>query len=269
MRREAVVAGQFYASGKEALRREVEKLIDLNATREEVIGAVSPHAGYMYSGAVAGSVLSLIKPKNTYIILGPNHTGLGEALGIDKNEVWSTPLGDICINRELADAIKSNCRFVKNDSLSHAHEHSIEVQIPILQVIQESFKIVPIVVAQAGLEVYRAVGEAIAKSVKDLGMKKNVAIIASSDMTHYESSESAKKKDSVAIDVILSLDEGRLVDIVEEFDISMCGYAPTAIMLSAAKSLGAKTARLIKYQNSGDASGDYQSVVGYAGIIIK
>ena len=269
MTRDPVVAGQFYAAAKEALRHEVGALIDLTAKKEDVIGVVSPHAGYMYSGAVAGSVLSLLKPKKTYIILGPNHTGLGKAFGLDKNDTWNTPLGNVDIDRVLADSIKDNCAHVEDDSLSHAHEHSIEVQIPFLQVLQKDFKIVPIVVSYADLDLYRDLGKAIAKSIKDLGMENNVAVIASSDMTHYESQESAKRKDSIAIDSVLALDEAMLVEKIAKFDITMCGYAPAAIMLVAAKALGAKKAHLVKYQTSGDMSGDYQSVVGYAGIIIN
>ena len=269
MIRNPVVAGQFYSLDEDALRSEVNALINPKAKREDAIGIVSPHAGYVYSGSVAGSVMSSIKPKKTYVILGPNHTGLGEILGLDKSDHWSTPLGNIEIDRALAGAIKNNCAHIKDDSLSHAHEHSIEVQLPFLQVLQNGLRIVPIVVSYADLDLYRDVGKAIAKSVKDLNMEKDVTIIASSDMTHYESHERAKKKDSIAIDAILALDEEMLIEKVSKLDITMCGYAPTAIMLVAAKALGAKKAHLVKYQTSGDVSGDYQSVVGYAGIIIN
>lgn len=262
-------AGQFYAGSKQALLREVEALIDTKSKKEDVIGVVSPHAGYMYSGAVAGSVLSAVKPKRTYVIMGPNHTGLGEQFGLDANTSWKTPLGDVEVDRALADEIKKNSPLVISDSLCHAGEHSVEVQVPFLQVLQKSFTFVPIVVSYATLDEYRRVGKAIARSIKDLSMEKDVTIIASSDMTHYESQESAKRKDTMAIDAVLKLDEKKLVEVVAEHDISMCGYAPTAIMLVAAKELGATRARLVKYQTSGDVSGDYSAVVGYAGIIIS
>jgi MEMO1 family protein len=261
-------AGQFYAGSKNALLSEVEALIEPKAKKENVIGVVSPHAGYMYSGAVAGSVLSSVKPKKTYVIMGPNHTGLGEQFGLDANASWKTPLGDVEVDRALADEIMKNSPLVKSDSLCHAGEHSVEVQIPFLQVLQKSFTFVPIVVSYATLDEYRQVGKAIARSIKNLSLEKDVAIIASSDMTHYESQESAKQKDSIAINAVLKLDEKKLVGVIAEYDISMCGYAPTAIMLAAAKELGATKARLVKYQTSGDASGDYSAVVGYAGIII-
>lgn len=269
MVRNPVVAGQFYSGAKDPLMREIEALIDLNAKKEDAIGVVSPHAGYTYSGPVAASVLSAINAKKTYVILGPNHTGLGELFALDNSDSWRTPLGAVEIDRTLAEAIKKNCEYIKDDSLAHAHEHSIEVQLPFLQVLQKDFKIVPIVISYADLSIYRAIGKAIANAIKDLKIKKEVTIIASSDMTHYESRESAKRKDSIAIEAIIGLDEAKLVEKVLELDITMCGYAPAAIMIVAAKELGAKSARIVKYQTSGDISGDYSSVVGYAGLIIN
>lgn len=269
MIRAPVVAGHFYPGSKTSLLREVESLIDSKSKKQDALGVVSPHAGYPYSGSVAGSVLSSIAPKPTYVILGPNHTGLGERFGLDTNDSWATPLGEVKLNRELADTIVKRCRLVKNDSLSHAHEHSIEVQIPFLQVLQEEFTIVPITVSYAGLDAYREAGTAIASSVRSLGLEKDVTIIASSDMTHYEPHEAAKKKDAIAIEAVLALDEQRLVEKVAELDITMCGFAPAAIMITAVKALGATKARLIRYQTSGDTSGDYSSVVGYAGIVIE
>lgn len=269
MVREPVVAGQFYPESEDALRRAVNGLIDPNAKKEDAIGVVSPHAGYIYSGLVAGSVFSAIKPKKRCVILGPNHTGLGETFGLDKNDSWETPLGKIGVDKVLADAIMSNCGYVKSDSLSHQHEHSIEVQLPFLQVLQKDFKIVPITVSFADLSIYKKVGRAIADSIKTLKITEDVLIIASSDMTHYEPYETAKKKDSIAIDAMLALDETKLAAKISEFDITMCGYAPAAIMISAAKELGARHAKLIKYQTSGETSGDYSSVVGYAGITIS
>jgi len=213
-------------------------------------------------------VFQSIKPKADYVILGPNHTGLGGPFGLDTNESWQTPLGEVRIDTDLARQIKKNCASIKDDSLSHAHEHSIEVQLPFLQFLHADFKFVPITISYSSLSVYRAIGQAIAKSIKDLKMEKDVSIIASSDMTHYEPRESAKMKDSAAIEAMLELNEEKLVERVSEMEISMCGYAPAAIMLTAVKSLGAKKARLVKYETSGDTSGDYSSVVGYAGIII-
>lgn len=269
MTRDPVVAGQFYPGTKESLFKTVESLIGEAPRQEDAIGAVSPHAGYVYSGKVAGSVLASISAKSTYVIMGPNHTGLGGPFGLDTSPSWKTPLGEVKTNAALSARIKMNCKHILDDPISHSREHSIEVQLPFLQFMQKSFTFVPITISLAGLDIYRDIGAAIAKSIRDLELEKDVAIIASSDMTHYETQASAKKKDSAAIDAILRLDEEKLEESVSRLDISMCGYAPTAIMLVAAKALGAKSARLVSYRTSGDASGDYSSVVGYAGILIN
>jgi len=270
MIREPVVAGQFYPASEKQLLNDIKKLVGVRPLQKlDAIGVVSPHAGYIYSGRVAALTLGSIKPKSTYIIMGPNHTGLGALFGISASDAWRTPLGDARIDRELADQILSNSRSVKTDEMSNLSEHSIEVQLPFLQASQKDFKFVPIVISHADLAVYKEIGHAIAKSVKTLKMERDVAIIASSDMTHYEPQEAVRSKDSRAIEAMLELDEDGLVDRITRLDISMCGYAPAAIMIVAAKALGARSARLIKYETSGDASGDYSSVVGYAGIVVS
>lgn len=270
MIRNPAVAGQFYSGSKESLAKEAGKLIPPSAgKKEDAIGVISPHAGYLYSGSVAGSTLSSIKPKPVYIIMGPNHTGLGSSFSMTTSDSWATPLGNVTVNKTLSEKILKNCPDITKDEFAHIQEHSIEVQLPILQTLQESFTIVPIVISQGSMEEYRKIGWSIAKSIKELKLEKDVTIIASSDMTHYESQNSAEEKDSRAIDAILKLDEEALMEDIEKFDISMCGYAPAIIMMVAAKSLGARKAKLIKYQTSGDASGDYSSVVGYAGIVIE
>jgi MEMO1 family protein len=268
--RNPAVAGQFYSGSKESLIKEVEKLIPASAEKkEDAIGVISPHAGYTYSGSVAALTLSSIKPKPIYIIMGPNHTGLGSPFSLSTSDSWATPLGNVTINKTLAEKILKNCPQISKDEFAHIQEHSIEVQLPILQILQENFTIVPIVISSGTIEQYRKIGQAIAKSIKELKLEKDVTIIASSDMTHYESQNSAQEKDARAIDTILKLDEEALLECIEKFDISMCGYAPAVIMMAAAKLLGAKRALLIKYQTSGDSSGDYSSVVGYAGIVIE
>lgn len=267
--RKPVVAGQFYPGTNAALLSSLESLVDKKRSKEDAIGVVVPHAGYIYSGRVAGDVFSAIRPKDTYIILGPNHTGMGETFGLSTSSSWKTPLGDVKIDRALADAIMKNSEYVRADDASSAGEHSIEVELPFLQFLQKDFTFVPIVVANSEVATYRALGMAIASAVKDLRMESSVTIVASSDMTHYESQEEAKRKDAAAIDAILNLDEYQLIESVARLDISMCGSAPTAVMIAASKELGAKSAKLIGYSTSGDASGDYSSVVGYAGIIVS
>lgn len=268
MIRAPVVAGQFYSGSKEALLKEIAGLGSNNSMQEDAIGVVCPHAGYVYSGEIAINVLGSIKPKERYIILGPNHTGLGAYFSLSTARCWKTPLGDVEVDKELSDRIRKNSKYIKNDDLAHSHEHSIEVQLPFLQYLNKSFKFVPIVISYADSDAYREVGLGIARSVKDLGLEKKVTIIASSDMTHYESQESARKKDRAAIEAMLKLDEKELFEKVTSMGITMCGYAPAIITMVASKELGAKKARLVRYATSGDASGDYSSVVGYAGITI-
>ena len=267
--RNPVVAGQFYSDSAESLTKELDSMMGERSGKLDAIGMVCPHAGYVYSGAIAGSVFREIKIKKTYVILGPNHTGLGEQFGISKCHSWKTPLGDVEIDSDLAGAVKKNCGLIKSDEFSNIHEHSIEVQLPFLQYLGKPFKFVPIVISYADINTYRRIGKAIANSIKQLKAETSTAIIASSDMTHYEPQAEAKDKDSQAIDAILNLDEEKLVDRISEMGITMCGFAPTAIMIVAAKELGAKKAQLMKYATSGDVSGDYSSVVGYAGIIIS
>lgn len=265
--RNPVVSGQFYPESPSLLQSQIEGFVDKRVPKEEVVGVVSPHAGYIYSGVVAGAVISKIKFKDTFIILGPNHTGYGSPFSIMAEGVWRTPLGEVEIDSKLGRKIVESSNYLEEDYLAHLREHSIEVQIPFLQYFKKDIKIVPIVLAFAPGATYKEIGKEIAKAVKNLSQE--VIIIASTDMTHYEPHEIAQNKDSKAIEAILDLNEDELLKRVDELNISMCGYGPTVTLISACKELGAKTAELVKYQTSGDTSGNYRSVVGYAGIVIK
>ena len=267
MIRKPVVAGQFYPASPSQLKTMIKSMVNEQAVKEEVIGLVSPHAGYMYSGPVAGATISRIKFKETFIIMGPNHTGRGKPLSIMTQGSWQTPLGEVKIDSELGLRMLAKSRTLEEDSAAHEMEHSIEVQLPFLQYFKSDIKIVPIVIGFATGNVYKQLGSEIAEAVKELN--KEVVIIASSDMTHYEPQESARNKDNQAIEALLALNEDELLKRVDELNISMCGYAPAVSLIAAAKELGAKRAELVKYQTSGDTTGDYSSVVGYAGIIIK
>ena len=267
--RKPVVAGQFYPSTKEKLLKQIEQFVEKKAKKEKAFGCVLPHAGYMYSGSVAGQTVSYLEIPDNVLLLGPNHTGAGSLFSVMSSGRWQTPLGEIEINDSLAENLLKNSKHLEADIEAHKDEHSIEVELPFLQYFRSDFKFVPIVVSQADLATYRLVAKEIANSLKELKIDDKILIVASSDMTHYEPLELAQKKDKKAIDAILELDEGKLIGMIEEFGISMCGYAPVVIMLAVTKELGAKYAHLVKYQTSGDVTGDYSSVVGYAGIIIK
>lgn len=257
--RKPAVAGQFYPGTSGGLRKSIEKMVTVVEKKIVAIGIVSPHAGYMYSGPVAGELYSNIEIPGTVVILGPNHTGIGKPYAIMTEGVWETPLGEVEIENDLARQILGG--LIEEDSTAHRYEHSLEVQVPFLQYFKPDIKIVPIVI---GGDKYQELGSAIASSIKG----KDVLIIASSDMTHYEPHETAVEKDNLAIEAILKLDEKEMLQRIAKHNISMCGYGPTAIMLVAAKLLGAKQARLIKYMTSGDTSGDYDAVVGYASLAV-
>ena len=267
MTRRAVVAGQFYNGTEESLKAQVEEYIDQKAKKEEVIGALAPHAGFMYSGEVAGAVYSRIIFPDIFVILGPNHTGAGSPCAIMTKGSWQTPLGEVEIDSDLASKILVNSKSLKEDERAHSYEHSIEVQLPFLQYLGKEFKFVPICLSHLDLETCRDIGKAIAKAIKE--GKKKVAIVASSDLTHYEPQEEANRKDKIALDAVIKLDPEKLVSKVEELRISMCGVIPTTIMLMASKELGATKGELVKYMTSGDVIGDYRQVVGYGGALIK
>jgi MEMO1 family protein len=262
-------AGSFYPASSQHLKEQIAKYSDKDAEKKDIIACLLPHAGYMYSGKVACQTVSGINIKDKVILLGPNHTGFGEAFSIMAEGLWETPLGEVEIDSPLAQDLLKNSKYLKNDALAHAQEHSLEVEIPILQFFKKDFKIVPIAFMSADIEGLRKCGDEIGEVLKRPEYKNSVLIAASSDMTHYEPKASAREKDNYAINAILELDEDKLIDRIMRMNITMCGYAPAVVMLRIAKLLGAKSGRLIAYQTSGDVTGDTDSVVGYAGITIS
>lgn len=265
MVRNPAVAGQFYPQDKTKLLAELKGFVPSIRDRIKAIGAVSPHAGYVYSGKVAGAVFSKLEPRKTYVILSPNHTGYGADIAASC-ESWKTPIGTADIDEELLAAIMERTGLITDDKHAHEFEHSVEVQVPFVQLTSSEAKIVPITVSHVPMEELREVSKAIAGAILATG--SDAVIIASSDMTHYESRRSASSKDKEAIERVLKLDADGLLEIVRKKGISMCGCVPTAIMMMAAKDLGASKAELVKYADSGDVTGDTAQVVGYAGIIV-
>ncbi|MBL7071306.1 MAG: AmmeMemoRadiSam system protein B [Candidatus Omnitrophica bacterium] len=265
--REPAAAGRFYPGTKASLEETLSSLISRDESREKVLGAISPHAGYMYSGPVAGRVFSRLAPRDLFVIIGPNHTGDGKPFSVYPRGQWKTPLGPAEVDEEFSGYLIDNSGLLQADEAAHAYEHSIEVQLPFLQYGGWAFKFAALCVANMKIGDLKKAGHEVANAISKL--KKDATIIASSDMTHYEKYESAKTKDRQVINAILELDEDLLLEKVSELNISMCGVAPVIIALSAAKALGAREAELIDYKTSGDTSGDYSSVVGYGGMIIK
>lgn len=267
MKRPPAVAGQFYYDNAPKLKGQVEQYIVENANKEKAIGIISPHAGLMYSGHVAGAVYSYIQFPKTFVLIGPNHTGLGSNISIMTSGQWEIPTGIFDIDEELAGKIAKAAPHISEDVKAHLFEHSIEVQLPFIAHLADSVKIVPISVMSASVQECKEIGEGIADAVKEAGY--DVVIAASSDMSHYVPDAVARKLDGLAIDEILRLNPEGLYNTVQNQNISMCGFLPATIMLYAAKALGAQEARLVKYATSGDVSGDYEHVVGYAGMIVK
>ena len=261
------MAGQFYHGTASKLTLQVEQYIDKNMKTEMAIGIVSPHAGLIYSGPVAGAVFSAIEFPETFVLLGPNHTGLGPPISLMESGQWEIPTGTFQIDENISYKIARNVPIVAKDSRGHMFEHSIEVQLPFMACFSGDVKIVPISILMATVEECRTLGEGIAMAVKSSGYP--VVIVASSDMSHYVPDSVARKKDDMAIKRILDLDPEGLYGTVVSEKISMCGYLPVTTMLFAAKALGAQSAKLIGYSTSGEVSGDYDRVVGYAGIVVR
>ena len=279
--RTPAVAGRFYPGRAEDLLREVREFTTPSKTpietgRIDAIGCVAPHAGYIYCGSVAGAVYSRLKIPERCVILCPNHTGKGRPLAIMANTTWQTPLGEVAADADMAARLLRRFPALEEDSAAHRAEHAIEVQLPFLQASRPELKIVPIAIGTSDFDVLRGLGETLADVIADhheedqkTERQAKVLIIASSDMNHYESDTITRIKDHKAIERVLAMDARGLWEVVLNEDISMCGFGPTVVMLTAAKLLGATSATLLKYATSGDVSGDYESVVGYAGIIVE
>jgi MEMO1 family protein len=265
--RTAAVSGRFYPSHPQELLRQVRKYSLADAEpKMTAIGCIAPHAGYMYSGHVAGAVFARIEVPAHSIILCPNHTGRGVPLAVMTTTAWQTPLGEVAASSELGSLLRERFPMLKEDSAAHRSEHAIEVELPFLQTQRRELRIVPIAVGTSDFGALRGLGEALADVVSRYDEK--VLIVASSDMNHYESDEITRVKDRRAIERVLALDASGLWDTVMTENISMCGFGPTVAMLTAAKLLGATTATLVRYATSGEVSGDFERVVGYAGIIV-
>ena len=260
MERHPVAAGTFYYANPDVLRKSVSELFT-GAEKGSCVGVVSPHAGYVYSGRCAAQAISALKKAETFVLLGPNHTLMGPEFSVMGRGAWETPLGRVEIDEEMARRLKRN-RVLEEDTFAHEHEHSIEVQLPLMQHTLGSFRIVPISIANtsysgAFLERCVSLGKALAA--------EGVPIVASSDFSHYMPAEKAKKQDMEAIEAILRLDVGGFFDILRKNDASVCGFGPIAVLMSAMKESERK-GKLIAYTSSGEATGDFKSVVAYAAI---
>jgi AmmeMemoRadiSam system protein B len=262
------VAGRFYPHDPQVLREDVRSYLRRPEERESVraLGCLVPHAGYVYSGHVAGAVFAALAIPELCLVLCPNHTGMGRALAIVSEGSWETPLGDVPIDSRFAAALMQHCPLLQEDSVAHLTEHAAEVELPFLQFLQPNLRFVPIALGTSQFEALDRLGNAIADVIA--AQTRPVLIVASSDMNHYESDVITRVKDHAAIEPMLRLDARALHQVVIRQHISMCGFGPAIAMLTATKKLGAHGAELIKYATSGDVSNDRDRVVGYAGIIV-
>ncbi len=267
MYRSPIASGSFYPGNREELESSLKTLMKDYPERERALGVISPHAGYVYSGRVMGSIFSRVEMPNTVVILAPNHTGRGAPFSVWPEGCWRTPLGDISTDEDLVNEILNASELFEKDKAAHQNEHSAEVILPFLQYSNPQVKIVVIVIRSGNFEDLSIVGKSIGKVLKKT--EPGALVVASSDMTHYESQQSAEKKDKSAIAEIVALREEGLYRVVRELDISMCGVSPVISMMVCSKERDATKAELTRYETSGEVTGDYKQVVGYAGVIVK
>jgi hypothetical protein len=268
MIRQPVVAGQFYEGHPDALRKDVESRLHPAARKEVALGCVCPHAGFMYSGYVTGAVLSAIHVPKTVVVVSFSHRGLGERYAVWPTGAWKTPLGNVPINEPLTSKLLKGSSLLVGDTETFAFEHSGEVMLPFLQMLKPEVDVVMVSVYPVSpLEDLQTIGREMAAAFREAGAKP--LVLASTDMTHYAPAATAEKQDRLAIREMLRLDEAGLYDVVRDNDISMCGVCPVVVTMTCVKELGATTARLVRYENSGKATHDTSSVVAYAGLIFK
>jgi AmmeMemoRadiSam system protein B len=268
MVRKPAVSGRFYPSNPNELQHEIEGFLAPPVARSKTIGAIVPHAGYMYSGHVAGAVYARIDLPARNIVLCPNHTGLGVPMSIMRSGAWQTPFGEMQIDEELCTALMDADPQLQDDIQAHRFEHALEVQLPFMQQIGgSSIRFVPITIGTGNLESLLLLGRSIAAVMQHIAPE--ALIIASSDMNHYETDSITRVKDRKAIDQILAMDGEGLYEVIHREEITMCGYGPAVSMLTAAKLLGASRSELVKYATSGEVSMDFEHVVGYAGVMVS
>jgi hypothetical protein len=268
MTRKPAVAGSFYPADPDQLRRELDRLTGARrpppAPRARAL--LVPHAGYIYSGRIAAETYLSVRLPAKAVILGPNHTGVGEAIAIMDEGTWSLPLGEAGIDAPLAAAILERCPAARSDAAAHRREHSLEVQVPFLQHLRGEISFVPICVGTQRLPLLLDLGRSLAEAIASRA--EEVLLVLSSDMSHYIPAARAERLDRLALDRVLAIDPEGLLRVVRQEDITMCGVAPAVAGIEAARRLGADAARLVAYGNSGERSGDFDAVVGYAGVAI-
>jgi MEMO1 family protein len=267
MLRLPAVSGRFYPAEPARLTSQIREFTSISPleTHREVRACLVPHAGYMYSGHVAGAVFSRIALPSRIIVLGVRHSPRGESAAILCEGAWRTPLGDVPIDVSLAAAVRKACPALREDSVAHAQEHSLEVQLPFLQVLDPGFTFVPIALGTIHFPSLVTLGEGLGKLLQAEG--NSVLLLTTSDLNHYDDDATTRRKDAKAIEQLLSLDARHLYDVCRNEQISMCGLGPAVAMISALHAIGETRSQLVNYATSADMSGDLETTVGYAGMI--
>jgi MEMO1 family protein len=263
MERESAVAGRFYPAEPARLTADLARYLAVDEPSRPALGVLAPHAGYVYSGAIAGAVYARVQIPARVIVLCPNHTGFGRPVSLWPDGAWRTPLGEVPVDEALVSALASS-PMVDLDRAAHRYEHALEVQLPFLQARRPDVTIAPLCLGPLDLEDCRALGEVVAEAARG-----GALIVASSDMSHYVPAAEAARRDAHALDRLLALDAEGLYATVRREGISMCGVVPATVMLFAASALGATEARLVRYGSSGETNGDLERVVGYAGVTVS
>jgi len=268
LRRARFADDMWYPASPERLRRDVERYIAGGGEAAPALGLISPHAGYFYSGPVAGKGYAAVEVTPTVIVLAPPHRRAGAAVSVWSGGAWQTPLGEVEIDEDVRNLVLEGCDAAALDDTAHSDEHSLELQLPFLQVKRADVEIVPVAVATRDLGVLESLGKACAEAARS-APGRGALIVASSDMNHFECEAATKRKDGLALERARALDAEGMLEVVEREDISMCGAAPAAAMLYATRELGAREAEVVAYGSSADASGDTTRVVGYAAVVVR
>jgi MEMO1 family protein len=270
--RPPAVSGRFYPGDRAELERTLRDLLGPLVPIAHPAGAraaIVPHAGYLYSGVTAAHAFARIRIPPLVVIVAPNHTGLSRAPGgasLWEAGVFDTPLGGVTVDAAWSRALLDACPLVSVDHLAHRDEHAVEVELPFLKFLAPAARIVPLILAWDDWESSRTLGEALARVVR--GSPEPVLLLASSDLSHYEPANAAELKDAQALAAVQQLDGEELLRRCHREGITMCGRAPVAAVLAAARALGASRADVVDYRHSGWVTGDESSVVGYAGVVI-
>jgi len=266
MQRYPAVADQFYPGNERQLRTDLSRLLPESSSKKRVKGIISPHAGYVYSGSIAGKVYSQVEIPATVLIIGPNHHGAGAAAALYPDGEWLTPLGPLPVNSRLNALLLHHVPYLQSDTVAHQKEHSLEVQVPFLQYLRPDVSISALCLGQGDYSSLQQIASGIAAAIREYG--EDVLIVASSDMTHYESADEARRKDEAALEKVLALDARGLLETCRSRRITMCGVMPSVVMMEASLQLGALKAEIVAYGTSGDVTGDNRQVVGYAAVVL-